>query len=379
VPVTAWSWEQVTSRRLERSHLLPRAAASDAVDVVRAVCGIQAQVPTAAELCVGVRTDGLTRARLRSLINEERLLTRTFAMRGTATLLPSDELPLYLAAMRELRGGEQRWFTSFGLDAEQARTLFDAVREILDRRRLSRQELVTALREQVGPWVFEVFDPLLSELAVAAAYAGVLAYGPGLGSRSTFVRADQWGGVWRDVTGDAALRELLRRYFATYGPATPTDLARWLGLRAGRASDLIRLMADELVPAEVEGRRAWVLATDAKQPGESGAATVRLLPQYDCYILGSGPIDRVAPLEVKDLLRRGKRGRYEGAAGLPVLVVGGVVAGLWERGQGKDGLHIKVEVLRQLTADEHGALELEAGRLARFDECSYSLTIEVAG
>jgi hypothetical protein len=56
--MTAWSWAQVTSRRLGQSHLLALAATSDVVEVVRGACGMKAQVSSATELCVGVRTEG---------------------------------------------------------------------------------------------------------------------------------------------------------------------------------------------------------------------------------------------------------------------------------------------------------------------------------
>src|SRR5262249_27639371 len=187
----SWSWDRIVARRLRRSHLLGQQQAAP-VDVVRSVCGVQAQVPAAAELSVGVRTDRLTRGDVRRVVNEEGALIRTYAMRNTAHLLPTDDLPLYLAAMRQLYGGEGRWFNAFGLDSGRADELFAAIREALDHRRLTRQELVEALRGRLG-WVFELFDPLLAQLSVVAGYAGALAYGPSVGGRSTFVRPDQWG------------------------------------------------------------------------------------------------------------------------------------------------------------------------------------------
>ena len=173
-----WTWDLAIARRLRRGRLLDRASGEDAVDVVRSMCGAQAQVPAAAELCIGVRADGLTRARLRELVEDERLLTRTYAMRDTVHLLPSDELPLYLAAMRRLHGGEDRWFTRFGLDAGRAESLFAAVADAQDGRPLTRHELAAELRRApVGGWVFDLFDLTLAGLSVAAAHAGVLASG----------------------------------------------------------------------------------------------------------------------------------------------------------------------------------------------------------
>jgi len=360
-----WSWDRVVSRRLHESHLIDRTR--DAVAVARAVGGLQAQVPAAAELGLGVRTEGHTRGHLRRLIDETGLLTRTYAMRRTAHLLATEDLPLYSSAMRQLAGGDEVWFRGFGLDSRQAEALFSAVKEALDGRRLNRRQLGAVLRERLGQWVFDVFDPTLGSLSVAAAYAGVLAYGPNQGSESTFVRPDQRGDAnWREVDGESALRELTRRYFAAYGPATQNDLARWLGIKVAQARDMVVAAGDALRQVTVEGRAAWLPADAAES--ESGAKCIRLLPQYDAYVLGSGPIGRVAPTQLEELIRRHKRGRYEGAAGVPVLLVDGVVAGVWERKAGAHRLRITVEPLHRLSAGQKAELEAEAVRVAEFDD-----------
>ncbi len=54
-------------------------------------------------------------------------------------------------------------------------------------------------------------------------------------------------------------------------------------------------LAGELEAVDVEGQRAWVLATDVEAAGKPAHGSVRLLPQYDGYILGCGPRDRIVP------------------------------------------------------------------------------------
>jgi len=367
--MASWSWDRVVARRLRRSHLLGQRHDQPA-DVVRSVCGVQAQVPAAAELSIGVRAGRLTRADLRKVVNEERALIRTHAMRNTAHLLPTDELPLYLAAMRQLHGGEGRWFNAFGLDSSRADELFATIREALDHRRLTRQELAAALRGRLGGWVFELFDPLLAQLSVVAGYAGALAYGPSIGGRSTFVRPDQWGrgSRWEEVEGETALSELVCGFFAAYGPASHLDLARWLGVTGGRARRLVGAVTDRLVAVDVAGLPAWLPTDDVDDDEDTARGVVRLLPQYDCYILGSGPLEQVAPPKATELVRRRKRGRYEGAAGVPVLLIDGVVAGVWERREVGRRIHITVEPIRPLAPAERLELEVAAEAVAAFDE-----------
>ncbi|GAA0365526.1 hypothetical protein GCM10009530_14130 [Microbispora corallina] len=357
-----WTWQQTLSRRLEKNYLTH--LAPQAVQVVSGVCGVQAQAIPAAELGVGIRT-ALTRADLQELING-RQLTRTCAMRGTAYLLTADELPLYMAAMRHVYGGKDAWFTRFDLTRKQAGRLFAATREILDGQTLERSELITALKQQVGDWVFTVFDETLAFFVVAAAYAGVLAYGPARGSKATFMLPQTTTSPWFGIPEEEAATELTRRYFATYGPATHADLARWLGIKSAEAGELIANLKGELQAVGVEDREAW-LPYNAEEPSAHDRThCIRLLPQYDSYILGAGPLERIVPPEAKEFIRRHKGGRYEGAAGVQVLLVDGLFAGVWERRQTSKGLDVTVKPLHVLTFIQQNTLEDEATRVAHF-------------
>jgi len=129
-------------------------------------------------------------------------------------------------------------------------------------------------------------------------------------------------------------------------------------------------LADRLVAVNVAGLTAWLPADDP-DAGESVArGVVQLLPQYDCYILGSGPLDQVAPPEATELVRRRKRGRYEGAAGVPVLLIDGAVAGVWERRDVGSRIQITVEPIRPLAPTERLEVERAAQSVAAFDQAT---------
>jgi hypothetical protein len=53
-------WSQVNAWRLSRHFLSPRLERSRFIEAASAVCGIQAQVMSAAEMALWARTDGLT-------------------------------------------------------------------------------------------------------------------------------------------------------------------------------------------------------------------------------------------------------------------------------------------------------------------------------
>lgn len=52
----------------------------------------------------------------------------------------------------------------------------------------------------------------------------------------TFALLDEWLPPGRDLSGDAALAEIAKRYFSSHGPATLKDFAWWSGLTLAEAN-----------------------------------------------------------------------------------------------------------------------------------------------
>src|SRR5262249_36021387 len=139
---TALTWDDVRARRLAHQHLVSRAPRERVVDVVRDVCGLQAQVLSAAELGLAARVSGITARDVRDELWVRRRLVKTYGPRGTLHILAADELPLWMAAMRARADARpQPWHEAHGLDAAQASALLEAIGEALDGRCLTREEL----------------------------------------------------------------------------------------------------------------------------------------------------------------------------------------------------------------------------------------------
>src|SRR5262245_46847737 len=97
--------------RLARNYLYEPAPRDGLVEVVRRVGGIQAQVLSAAELAIGARVGDVTQQDVRAELWERRRLIKTYGPRGTIHLLPSDDLPLWMAALRRCREWrEPAWY-----------------------------------------------------------------------------------------------------------------------------------------------------------------------------------------------------------------------------------------------------------------------------
>jgi hypothetical protein len=99
-------WAGVRARRLARHQLASRpSGASSVVDAVRAMCGAHAQILSAAELSIGVRTTGTTRDDVRRALWDDRSLVKARGPRGTIHLLPADDLGWWVTALAAVPGG----------------------------------------------------------------------------------------------------------------------------------------------------------------------------------------------------------------------------------------------------------------------------------
>src|SRR5690242_21635148 len=121
-PATRLTWDSVLAWRLRRQRLDRRAPREALLATVADIGGLQAQVMSSAELAAWARVEGLEAGAIGRALWEERSLVKTWAMRGTLHLLPSAELPLWVAARGVLkeRFDAPSWLRYFGLTRDEA-------------------------------------------------------------------------------------------------------------------------------------------------------------------------------------------------------------------------------------------------------------------
>ena len=348
--------------RLARNHLDTPAPKARLVDVVRELCAVQAQLLSAAELALSARVKDLTQADVRIALWERRSLVRAWTVRGTIHVVPADDLPLWSAAIGASRYWESpEWLARSDLTVRDAVAVFDTITDALDGKTLTRQEIADAVAARVGARLRPKIASLWGELLAPVTYMGRLCFGPMRGPNVTFVRADQWVRSWRDIAPDEAWSELVRRFLRTYGPAPLEGIAGWFGLDPARARALLASLGSDVV----DHGEGWVLRGDRRAVPVT-RRSVRLLPQYDAYVMGTRPRERIVPDAVRARIRTFRRGRWEGAAGVPLLLVDGVVAGVWDRRARHGRIAITVEPVLRLTARQRLLLAAEARRVGRF-------------
>ncbi|MGA7732021.1 MAG: winged helix DNA-binding domain-containing protein [Chloroflexia bacterium] len=363
------TWAQVNSWRLHRHFLAERAGRDDLLAVTSRLCGLHAQVMSSAELAAGVRREGGTLDDVRKALWEDRTLVKTWAMRGTLHLLTSEEMPLYIKAFRTRTGYRKAvWLKYFNITLDEIDALIDGVREALDGRCLTRQELAEEVVRVTGkPQLAERLRSGWGEFLKPAAFMGYLSFGPSQGQNVTFVRPDQWIGAsnWPEPDeqeSSEALVELLRRFLSTYGPATRDDFARWFGVQPADVRPAFAALAPDLTEVDVEGYMAWALTPclDEMKGQSRTGPLVRLLAGFDPYTVAISTPQRAC------LLPTGTAARVYRTAGWisPVLLVDGYVRGVWTYSRTRTELSITVDPFEPVAPKVKSGIEAEAERLA---------------
>lgn len=203
-----------------------------------------------------------------------------------------------------------------------------------------------------------------------AGFRGALCFGPNRGSKVTYTNPQRFLPGFAPVEGRRASAWLLKSYLYTYGPATPQHFAQWLSAPRSWARELFDSLSDELEPVEVNGSLAWVVAGDTTFPS-SIVQSVRLLPYFDAYTVGSQPRELLFPGRAaqRALTPSGQAGNY------PVLLINGTVAGVWHQRRSGRRLDITVEPFEQLTARERRGLDVQVERNGAFLNAQPRLTI----
>ncbi|MFI1726633.1 winged helix DNA-binding domain-containing protein [Streptomyces sp. NPDC020489] len=368
------TWTEASARRLDRQFLATSAKPGTPVaEVVSAMLGAHAQVPSAAEVSVGVRTTGATRAAVREALWEDRTLVRTHGPRGTVHLLPADELPLWCAALPAVPNGLVS-APDVRVSEEQAGQIVAAIGEALDGVCLTVDELGEEVVARTGPWAgdlvmpaFQTLWPRWRQVLHRAGWSGALCFGPNRGRKVTYTRPPHFD----PLPAEEAVRTLVRRYLRAYGPATPAWFAKWLAAPGGWSSALFARMAEagDIEEVDFEGTAAWVARGDTEFPRDR-VRGVRLLPYFDAYGIATQPREVLFPgAAYQRALAGGQAGNF------PLLLVGGVVAGVWHQRRRGRRTTVTVEPLGGLTAGQERELGEQVARVGDVLEAEAELVI----
>ena len=272
-----------------RHRLAPGAAASDPVEVARALVAVHGTDPSSVYLGLLARMAGGGIESVEQALYQDRTLIRLLGMRRTVFVAPLDTAALIQAACsRAVAARERRklvsWLAESGVDGDPDAWLADveqaALRALTARGEATAAELADddpRLRTQIvlaRGKSYEGRQNVSSRVLFLLAAQGQVVRGRPRGSWTShqyrWVPLSRWSpdGL-ADWPAAAAEVELARRWLRAYGPATVEDLRWWTGWGKTQASRVLT----ELKPAEVEldGQPGIVLADDLEPAPDPGA------------------------------------------------------------------------------------------------------------
>ncbi|MFE0419099.1 winged helix DNA-binding domain-containing protein [Streptomyces tendae] len=390
---TGITWAAASARRYERQFLaMPARTGTPVADVAAAMLGVHAQVLSAAELSLGLRADGVTRADVREALwptappttppappAPSPSLVKTHGPRGTVHLLPARDLPMWCGALPAVPDRTAGFPTGIRLTGEQTEQVVAAIADALDGAFLTIDELGEEVVARTGPWAgdlvmpaFQTMWPRWRQVLHRAGQCGALSFGPNRGRRVTYTRPPHF----TPLPPEEASRLLVRRYLYAYGPASPQHFARWLAAPPGWAQARYAELAaaGEIEEVRFEGTPAWVPAGDTAFPDtaerDGPGRGVRLLPYFDAYVVAAQPRELLFPgAAYQRALAGGQAGNF------PVLLVDGVVAGVWHQRRRGRRTTVTVEPLGRLTARQERELADRAERVGAVLEAAAELVI----
>jgi hypothetical protein len=351
------SWPQVHAFRLQRHHLAG-AGKQDLVKVAGDIGGAQAQVMSAAELQLAVRS-GRPVTGVRSALWQDRSLVKTWLMRGTLHLIPAKDLPVYTAAMSgHWMRTRPSWLKYFGLTEAELMKLIETIGGVMNGEPKTREEIIAIAGKgqsaRVREWLKSGWGGFLKPVA----RAGGLCFGPSRGQSVTFVRPEDWIGGWQTIDPEVAIGEVARRYLRAFGPATKNDFVFWWGRWPGVANAAWSAIAPELTTVSVEGSRAQILTSDLKRLPPATPGSVQLLPAFDPYLMGYASRDHFF-----DAAHRSKVSRTAGWIS-PVVLVDGAVVGTWTYAVSGKTMRVSMQPFGKLAAQTRTKVKERAESVA---------------
>ncbi len=351
-PVTLRDLNRAT---LARQMLLGR----ERVKPLRAIerlAGLQGQWPKPPHLGLWSRVLGYKRDDLLDLLRR-REAVRAPMMRGTLHVVSARD---YLAQRQPLQPMLTRGTLAVlrerakGIDVDEVIAI---TRECLARGPQTF-ELVRDALASVRPKADHRAMAHIARLGVPLVQVPTTSDAWGFPGAPQFALAEGWLG--EKLAASEAPDDLVLRYLAAFGPATPGDMQTWSAMQG--VKETFERLRPKLAVLRDERKRELFDLPKAPRPGPDAIAPVIFLPEFDNVVLAHTDRRRF----VADRYR--KSVYLPGLRIAPTFLVDGFVAGTWGVERKKAAATLTVEPFEPLPKKTQGELAAEADALARFVE-----------
>lgn len=341
---------------LARQMLLARESLPVPAAIDR-LAGMQAQLASAPFVGLWTRLKGFKREDLAAAI-EARKIVKATMMRATLHLCSAEDFLRFRTTLEPmLSSARETIIKQRGSDFDRDKLLADARKFIGEKPRtfaeISEWTLKLLPDQDVGAMRYTIRTHLPM---VQVPISGGWSYS----SKPEFTLAETW--IGKKISTKAGMKELARRYFAAFGPASANDLQTWSGFKLPVVKELLESLRPELQSYRDEGKRELFDLQGISLPDANVPAPVRFLPEFDNILLSHNKRQRIVADEHKPKVY------------LPALrvaatfLVDGFVAGAWKVEKSKTTATLMIEPFVKLAKKDQAALTEEAEQLVRFIE-----------
>jgi hypothetical protein len=346
---------QVMAYRMAALGLAERAAARPA-DLPLLDLGVQDYAPGSTQVALAARTT--------ADLEDGRLLM-VWAARGAPHLHRRKELPVLAKALWPISNADatariqsQQIPEGMKLGIAAFTATAEAMRKVVTKS-MPRGEVSTEVSKLVPKSLtYECRSCQARHIAGNVWQHAGLAGGVQVESRgkdATLGPIKGWPGI---PTENAGIDRLITLYLRMLGPATPTEVAKYLG---SAAAEMKKVWPGDLAEVSVDGRKTWLPESEVATLRSAAAPSgVRLLPAMDALVQA-----RDRDLLVPDKKQQKEVWKILGNPG--VLVIDGEIGGVWRsKMAGKKRVDVTVTPFGSLSAKVRKAIEEEAaGAVAR--------------
>ncbi|MFQ5919398.1 MAG: winged helix DNA-binding domain-containing protein [Thermoplasmata archaeon] len=337
------------------------------VEVAEACCGIQSQDLQQSLSAFWARIHGFKNQDVLNQLRPGGGLVRTWAVRGAMHTIPSRDYFLYIKGGASVR--MLKWIDTLARKADypsrdqRRKWLYDPLLEEIQGRAVTKEELGEFVDERArqhglkeGEWTG------LGEMA----FLGLLVHAGKKGSKSLWMRTDEWVSGSKDPRDRAACRaELLQKYIAQYGPVTKEDIRYWAYLTKKQLDEALALLGDELIQVErddaTEPYLALQLEFDKDLPPPP---KVILLPKYDSILLGLQDKSRFMDMaHYKRVFPRVPPGMVR-----PTVLVDGYVVATWGGTKRKRKISVEIQPFGSISRSDMKAVQEQFQEYAEYLE-----------
>ncbi len=333
-------------------------------DAVRWLVAVQAQDYAGARWGVGMRVIAATDSSIERAYDDGKIL-RTHLLRPTWHFVVPEDIRWLLALTGpRVHAANASMCRKLELDTRVLRRVCTLLEKALrDREPMTRDEMRSVLTKAR----IAVDDGVrFSYCLMAAELDAVICSGPRRGKQFTYALVDERAGKGPVLARDDALSELTVRYFASRGPATVHDFAKWSGLTLKDARQGLESVSGSLDHERIDGADYWfssrALTPDAASP------SAHLLSIYDEYLSAYKDRRAMGTTEI------GAKLEAMGNDLTSIVLVDGQVVGTWKRTIDSRRVTVELNLLTRVTRAKRRAVDEATERYAQFLQLPAAVT-----